>query len=57
MKYTFVSVSASNVDKLANSESLSPAMVLNMSLNLSPYILRILLSAPVTASAVLDAIL
>jgi len=56
-EYTFVFVPVSNVDRSANSKPLSPVMVLKTSLNLSPYILRILLRASVTASAVLDAIL
>ena len=57
MKYTFVFVTVSNLDKSANSEPLSPVIVLKILLNLSLYILRMLLSASVTASAVLDAIL
>ena len=56
VKYTFVSVPISNLDKSANSEPLSPVIVLKTLLNFSPYMLRILLRASVTASAVLDSI-
>lgn len=56
MKYTFVSVSDSSVDKSENSEPLSPVIVLKTWLNCCPNKSRILLRASVTAEAVLATI-